>query len=49
MVCVLNTRIMHGRTELKGKVSGRHLQCGYMDWDEMHSRIRVLRQEQGEL
>ena len=31
MVTVKNTRILHGRSELEGGVSGRHLQCGYMD------------------
>jgi len=43
MVTVKNTRIMHGRSELKGGISGRSLQCGYMDWDEIRSRIRVTR------
>ena len=46
MVTVDNTRLMHGRTELSGAFSGRHLQCGYMDWDEIECRIRVLREEQ---
>jgi len=45
MVTIVNTRVMHGRTELRGKVSARHLQCGYMDWDEIESRIRVLKDE----
>ena len=45
MVTVDNTRLMHGRTELSGAFSGRHLQCGYMDWDEIRCRIRVLREE----
>ena len=37
MVTVKNTRILHGRSELEGGVmgSGRHLQCGYMDRDEI--------------
>ena len=37
MVTVKNTRILHGRSELEGGVIGseRHLQCGYMDWDEI--------------
>lgn len=43
MVTVKNTRVMHGRSELRGGVSGRHLQCGYMDWDEIRSCIRVTR------
>lgn len=43
MVTVKNQRILHGRSELKGGVSSRYLQCGYMDWDEIESRTRVLR------
>ena len=35
-------RILHGRSELEGGVSGRHLQCGYMDWDEIRFLIRLL-------
>ena len=43
MVTVKNHRVLHGRSELKGGISGRHLQCGYMDWDEIRSTIRVTR------
>jgi len=43
MVTVKNQRILHGRSELEGGISGRHLQCGYMDWDEIKSTIRVIR------
>ena len=43
MVTVKNQSILHGRSELQGGVSGRHLQCGYMDWDEIRSCIRVTR------
>ena len=43
MVTVKNQRILHGRSELQGGVSGRHLQCGYMDWDEIRSAVRVIR------
>ncbi len=31
------------RSELEGGISGRHLQCGYMDWDEIKSTMRVIR------
>jgi len=47
MVTVKNQRILHGRSELQGGVSGRHLQCGYMDWDEIRSAIRVTRTKLG--
>jgi len=47
MVTVKNMRILHGRSELEGGVSGRHLQCGYMDWDEIRSTIRVTRKKLG--
>jgi len=43
MVTVKNQRVLHGRSELEGGVSGRHLQCGYMDWDEIRSTMRVTR------
>merc|ERR1719383_704830 len=46
MVTVKNQRILHGRSELEGGISGRCLQCGYMDWDEIESTMRVLRQQQ---
>ena len=44
MVTVKNHRVLHGRSELVGGVSGagRHLQCGYMDWDEIRSTIRLV-------
>ena len=45
IVSVVNTRVMHGRTELRGKMSTRSLQCGYMDWDEIDSKIRVLKRD----
>ncbi len=43
MITVRNPRVMHGRSELRGKMSGRHLQCCYMDWDEIACRLRVLK------
>ncbi len=46
IACVVNTRVMHGRTSLEGEeVSCRRLRCGYMDWDEISSKIRVLKKE----
>jgi len=47
MVTVKNQRVLHGRSELQGGVSGRHLQCGYMDWDEIRSAMRVTRTKLG--
>merc|ERR1712106_67965 len=47
MVTVKNQRVLHGRSELQGGVSGRHLQCGYMDWDEIRSAVRVTRTKLG--
>ena len=29
------------RSELEGGVSERHLQCGYMDWDEIRSVVNM--------
>jgi len=45
MVTTKNLRVLHGRSELKGGVSGRHLHCGYVDWDEIRSTMRVLREK----
>ena len=42
MITVKNMRVLHGRSELQGGVSGRHLQCGYMDWDEIRLLIKLL-------
>jgi len=45
MVTTKNLRVLHGRSELKGGVSGRHLHCGYVDWDEIRSTMRVTREK----
>eukprot|EP00088_Acartia_fossae_P063929 TRINITY_DN7837_c0_g1_i3.p1 TRINITY_DN7837_c0_g1~~TRINITY_DN7837_c0_g1_i3.p1 ORF type:complete len:180 (-),score=35.92 TRINITY_DN7837_c0_g1_i3:44-583(-) len=45
MVTTKNLRVLHGRSELEGGVSGRHLQCGYVDWDEIRSTMRVTREK----
>ena len=38
-----NRRILHGRAFYS---DGRRLLCGgYLDWDEIYSRIRVLREQ----
>ncbi|XP_038044257.1 gamma-butyrobetaine dioxygenase-like [Patiria miniata] len=34
-----NQRALHGRSAFQGS---RHLEVGYMEWDEVNSRIRVL-------
>jgi len=43
MVTTKNLRVLHGRSELEGGVSSRHIQCGYVDWDEIRSTMRVVR------
>ncbi|XP_071809227.1 gamma-butyrobetaine dioxygenase-like [Asterias amurensis] len=41
-----NTRVLHGRSAFKVAEAGRrHLEGGYIDWDEAHSRMRVLREK----
>ncbi|XP_077989242.1 gamma-butyrobetaine dioxygenase-like [Glandiceps talaboti] len=48
MVVFNNTRTLHGRTEFRVAQHGeRHLEGIYLDWDCVHSRIRVLREELG--
>ena len=41
MISVRNTRVLHGRSELRGGISARHLQCGYMDWDEIRQDTNI--------
>uniref|UniRef100_A0A1B6F0H0 Gamma-butyrobetaine dioxygenase n=1 Tax=Cuerna arida TaxID=1464854 RepID=A0A1B6F0H0_9HEMI len=38
-----NIRVFHGRSTYRGD---RHLEGGYLDWDYVYSRIRVLRKHQ---
>ena len=47
MIVFDNVRLVHGReplyeTELVGE---RHLEGGYLDWDEVRSRRRVLQEK----
>ena len=44
IVIVDNMRVMHGRRgyTFSGD-EGRHVEGGYLDWDEIHSKINVLR------
>lgn len=49
-----NTRVMHGRTGYTVDSSSgeqvRHYEGGYLEWDEIHSRMRILREKkEGEL
>lgn len=40
-----NRRVIHGRAAFKvTSISSRHLETGYLEWDDMDSRIRVLRE-----
>ena len=47
IACFHNYRIMHGREgfEVQGQGGERHYEGGYLDWDELHSRRRVLQEE----
>ncbi|XP_077979918.1 gamma-butyrobetaine dioxygenase-like [Glandiceps talaboti] len=48
MVVFDNNRTIHGRTEFKVTETGmRHIEGGYIDWDGVYSRIRVLRAKLG--
>ena len=39
-----NHRILHGRKGYTMEAGGfRHLQGGYVDWDEINSRVNTLR------
>lgn len=41
IVTFANTRVLHGRVGFVA-TSSRHLQGGYINWDEIRSRRRVL-------
>ncbi len=44
MVTFNNLRVLHGRTGFNTKVGGERLvQGAYLDWDEIRSKIRVLK------
>ena len=48
IVCFNNCRVLHGRNSYNVLEGGdRHLEGGYIDWDEMKSRRRVLEEELG--
>lgn len=41
-----NTRLIHGRTGFTDTDNNtRHLVGAYLDWDEIYSRLRVLKTE----
>lgn len=40
-----NLRVMHGRNSYNPSSGGRHLQLSYMDYDDVLSRIRMLKKE----
>ncbi|XP_019624414.1 PREDICTED: gamma-butyrobetaine dioxygenase-like [Branchiostoma belcheri] len=42
-----NLRVLHDRTAFSLSGGERHLQVGYVDWDETYSRMRVLQAELG--
>ena len=46
-MCWNNHRYLHGRVEFKLTDDARHLETGYLDWDEMRSRRRVIAKEFG--
>ncbi|KAI8507040.1 Gamma-butyrobetaine dioxygenase, partial [Branchiostoma belcheri] len=47
MLAFNNTRTLHGRLAFSQTGGSRHLQGGYLDWDEIYSRMRVLKTDLG--
>ncbi|CAH1797488.1 unnamed protein product, partial [Owenia fusiformis] len=46
IVCFDNMRVLHGRTGFKMNQSGsRHLEGGYIEWDELRSMQNVMKKE----
>ena len=47
-ICFHNNRVMHGRTGYQAMEAGeRELEGGYLDWDELRSKRRILQQKLG--
>jgi gamma-butyrobetaine dioxygenase len=44
IICTHNHRVLHGRTRFDPNSGPRHLQLSYMDFDDVLSRRRILRQ-----
>ena len=43
MICFHNFRVLHGRTGFEVLADGvRHLRNGFLDWDVLYSRRRVV-------
>lgn len=39
-----NWRLLHGRRDYRSRADrARHLEGAYLDWDEVMSRLRILR------
>ncbi len=45
LVTVHGHRVLHGRKAFDPASGARHLQDGYMEWDDLMARRRVLRDE----
>ena len=43
MMATNNLRVMHGRTSYDATSGDRHLQLSYMDYDDISSRIRMIK------
>ena len=43
MMATNNLRVMHGRTSYNINSGDRHLQLSYMDYDDVLSRIRMIK------
>ncbi len=50
IACFDNQRLVHGRSAYKMAEIGksRHMESGYIDWDQATSRMRVIRERKGE-
>jgi alpha-ketoglutarate-dependent taurine dioxygenase len=47
-ISINNFRVLHARTGYKNSANNyRVFQLAYMDWDCIHSKIRILSDEQG--
>ena len=47
-ICINNHRVLHARNGYEdGENNKRVFQLAYMDWDCVHSKIRILAEQQG--
>ena len=46
MLCFNNHRLLHAREEFQlTEASGRHVEGAYLEWSEVNSKLKVLKEQ----